>query len=615
MHQGPSHRGENRSVPEAADRLIRLHHALDRTRAPAASFFLERALALTHLGETDLALRDLDLARSIDPEDPTLLALRCKLAADRPPTAEDRVAARELITHPTASAALRHHALPCLDPADLPKVATHLHPTCLRVIVLKRPEDEITLQGSDADDHLDLLRAPGSAKVDCVDLVVARRAGQDRSLTLGVRGQSQRIEVPALPAPQPAPVLGTGDPAWLWIVMPLHDGGDALAAALSSVLAELKTHPAARLILVDDGSHRPETAARLKDCMARAPGQVQLLRNEVGSGFTAAVNLGLSAIGPGPVLLLNSDVWLPAGTLARLRAHLDDPEIGTVTPLSNSAGSFSLLGPGVLAAMPAPALCDRLAAAAARLNPGLAIDVPCGNGFALLISEACLRAVAPLSTVYESGYYEDVDLCLRASRLGWRHVAAADCFVGHVGSVTYGAQKRALVARNRRRLHQRFPDHAATYARFTALDPLAEARHRLLAALAPDWVPHPQPEPARAEGVRQIRLPDVAGGPVLLPSLTPLPRVLETARFARLRPVPATALVAAGLAIDPDHSLHLTQAPDGHAILLTDTASRATLAALPLGPFSAAASRAFEAQVLAHHGSQKGKTRSDAVST
>lgn len=614
MHRGQAHEGGNRIVPEAVDRLIRLHQALDRTRAPAASFLLERALALTHLGETELALRDLDLARAIDPEDPTLLALRCKLAANRRPAAGDSAAALELITHPSASGTLRHHALPCLASVDMPRITAHLRPTCLRVIVLKRSEDAITLQGGDARDHLDLLRAPGTAAVDCVELVLTRRAGQARNLRLCVRGTEQTIEVPPLSQPRPAPDLGTGDNAWLWIIMPLHDGGDALAAALASVLAEVKAQPEARLILVDDGSQRPETAACLNACVAQAPDQVQVLRNATAGGFTAAVNRGLAAIGQGPVLLLNSDIWVPAGTLARLRAHLDDPEIGTVTPLSNSAGSVSLLGPGLLAPMPPPAICDQLAAAAARLNPGLAIDVPCGNGFALLISEACLRAVAPLSTVYESGYYEDVDLCLRASRLGWRHLAATDCFVGHVGSVTYGVQKRALVARNRRRLHQRFPDHAAIYAAFTALDPLAEPRQRLLAALAADWVPHPQPEPDLAEGLRQLRLPDIAGGPVLLPSLTPLPRALETARFARLRPVPATALVAAGLAIVPDHPLRLTQAPGDDAILLSDPTAQAPLATLPGGPLAAATSRAFEAQVLAHHDSQKGKNRSDAVS-
>lgn len=550
----------------------------------------------------------------LDPAHPQGLALICQLAvAGGAPVADSHAVALDLLASPFATLRQRRHALEALDPAQLPRLLRLPLPTTERLTLLQSASAGVTLEGKHPQDHLSTLGRSRKGDTLALDLLVSRAATLPRELVLSQGTAPQQLSIAALPAPA-APLNPSAEVAPLWVIMPLRDGGAALEQALRSTLADLAALPEARLILVDDGSTEPRTAEALIRAQ-RAPG-VTVLRTLGGLGFTGAVNAGLQQVGRGPVLLLNSDIWLPPGSLSRMLAHLSDPEVGTVTPLSNNAGSFCLLAPGKPAAMPDPALCDRLAEAAARLNPGLAIETPSGNGFAMLISEPCLRAIGPLSNLYESGYYEEVDFCLRATARGWRHVAAMDCFVGHVGSVTYGAAKRRLVSANALRLDQRFPRYAASYAAFAALDPLATARNRLLEALRPDWQPQPLPaaDPPHP-GSATILLAPPPSLPLVLPwHGEALPAALHPQAFPGLRVVAESALTAGGLRLDPGHALGLRPAPDGQSVQLCHGQPAQVLASFPCDGADPATVEASILALAKHHAAPPAEDRPDALS-
>jgi GT2 family glycosyltransferase len=404
-----------------------------------------------------------------------------------------------------------------------------------------------------------------------------------------------------MPRTSPAPALpqpSAADVAPIWVIMPLKDGGLALRGALDSLLADLECVPGARVVLVDDGSADPETLALLTHAAARQ--DVRVVRSTRQLGFTAAVNLGLRHIGRGPVLLLNSDVRVPRHSISRLLAHLGEDDIGTVTPLSNNAGSFCLLGQGKPFPMPSPQMCEDLAAAAYAANTKIAVDVPNGNGFAMLISEPCLRAIGSLSGVYDSGYYEEVDFCLRAAMRGWRSVAATDCFIGHVGSVTYGAQKQQLVAANLRRLLQRFPAYAQTYAAFDALDPLLVSRTRILQAVAVGAFA-PSDAPTAAPPIA-ITLPPQPTAPVLLPCTDAVSSAMFKRQFRSLRLCRQASLSAAGLTVDPGHQLYLTPAGNTGDVSLYDAAGTTPILHFQSADADDADFDTFETTVLTFHG-------------
>lgn len=536
------------------DRLLALQAALHATPEAAASSFVERAALLQRIGARAEAAADAEHAHRLDPADPRAMALFCRLADESPPAPHQHDIAVALLASPFASNAERQTALGLIDTAHLPLVLRHDLPLTVRLTLVHGRSDALALDGTGPQDQVLPLGQDKARGVFAVDCLIARPECAARQVTLHLNQQEQCVEIAAVRTTEPLTVKPCVPAARLTILMPVKDGGQVLADCLRSTLDELSRLDGGRLVIVDDGSTQTATM-ELLDCTA-ARADVTLIRSRGGLGFTAAVNLGLRHIGAGPVLLLNSDVWVPAGTFARMLQHLREADVGTVTPLSNNAGSFCLLGPGKPAHMPAPDVCEILAQAADRHNSGCAIDVPSGNGFAMLISQECLRAVGPLSGIYESGYYEEVDFCLRATLRGWRHVAATDCFVGHVGSLTYGATKQRLTSANFRRLQQRFPHYADLYQGFVALDPLATARRRILAELGPDRPLNPIDEHfPRPDAGGRVLLPSGNGNPVVLPCQGGIHAIVMKHRFRRLRVVPRLQLHAAGVALHPGHNL------------------------------------------------------------
>lgn len=229
-------------------------------------------------------------------------------------------------------------------------------------------------------------------------------------------------------------------------------------------------------LVIDDASPEQE----LRKCLAglAAEGEITLIRHDSNRGFTASANAGLMRAAGRDVILLNSDALLPHGGIARLRAWLDrDERIGTVTPFSNDATILSY--PSVTHPNPAPhrregASLDRIFASLP--DAGL-IDLPTGNGFCMAIRGDCLLQTGLLNVaVFAQGYGEENDFCCRATALGWRHVAATDLFVCHIGSVSFGRTRTLLLERNLRMLNALHPGYDRAVARFIASDPLAPIR-------------------------------------------------------------------------------------------------------------------------------------------
>ncbi|MDA9499504.1 hypothetical protein XI05_18970 [Bradyrhizobium sp. CCBAU 11357] len=259
------------------------------------------------------------------------------------------------------------------------------------------------------------------------------------------------------------------------IIVPIYDDFEATRRCLECLMQAVHDHDRIMVVLVDDATP-DERIAALLDSVATAP-NVHLIRNSHNLGFIGAVNRALHATPCGDVILLNADTVVPKGFALRLNeAAYSAPDIGTVTPLSNNGEATSL--PLAFTANPLPPI-ERVAhldAIAARVNAGRVVDMPDGIGFCLYITRQCLDAVGGLSDHYHRGYLEDVDLCLRARQHGFRNVCAPSVYVGHAGSASFRAEKRALVVLNLARLRLRFPDYRSESATFKALDPLKSSR-------------------------------------------------------------------------------------------------------------------------------------------
>jgi GT2 family glycosyltransferase/glycosyltransferase involved in cell wall biosynthesis len=276
------------------------------------------------------------------------------------------------------------------------------------------------------------------------------------------------------PAAAPAAQPPAGE-APLTVVVPVHNAFAELAVCLRS-LARHTTQPAS-LLLIDDASTDPRIGELLE--MAAGFGGVRVLRNVENMGFTATVNRALRSC-IGDLVLLNSDTEVGPRWLEQLHARAySAPDIGTVTPVSDNAGAFSV--PRVDAPNPLPA--DLSVADAARLlaahGSAAVAETPTGSGFCLYVKRAVIESVGEFDAeAFPRGYGEENDFCMRALRHGWRHVVDGTTFIHHERESSFGAAKAALSAAARARLDERHPDYTARVRAFVASAEMDEIRDR-----------------------------------------------------------------------------------------------------------------------------------------
>jgi GT2 family glycosyltransferase/glycosyltransferase involved in cell wall biosynthesis len=283
----------------------------------------------------------------------------------------------------------------------------------------------------------------------------------------------RRIE--PLPAYVTVPTPGRPARRPVNIVIPVFAGLKETLDCLRSVVATAP--PSAVITVVDDMTPDAELRDALENAARR--GLFTLVRNTTNLGFPGAANRGLRLHRDRDVILLNADTEVYPGWVERLGAAAYGGEhIGTVTPFGESGSILTY------ASRPSEALSAADAARAdtiaRRVNAHQVVDLPVGVGFCLYLRRACLNDAGEFDELgFGRGYGEENDLCLRARRRGWRHVAATDVFVRHVGGRSYGKERETLRRRNELVLNYRHPGYASLVAEFSSRDPLRAARRAL----------------------------------------------------------------------------------------------------------------------------------------
>ena len=211
------------------------------------------------------------------------------------------------------------------------------------------------------------------------------------------------------------------------------------------------------VIVVDNASPRPGIEAVVRD----VPG-VRLIQRRRNGGFSAGVNTGLRAARGEAMLVLNPDTTLaPGAALSLLETLHTDPDIGIVGPrLLNPDGSLQLSCrrfPGFSTALfnrysLATRVLPRNRYSAAYLmtdwDHTVTRDVDWLSGAAMLLSQRALTRVG----LFDEHYFfaiEDVDLCQRMHRAGYRVVYEPRAVVTHlIGGSSRTAANRVILARH-----------------------------------------------------------------------------------------------------------------------------------------------------------------------
>jgi GT2 family glycosyltransferase len=259
------------------------------------------------------------------------------------------------------------------------------------------------------------------------------------------------------------------------VIIPVYKGLLQTRRCIDSVLRSAQATPF-EVVAIDDASPDPEISRHLREMAEQ--GRITLLRNESNLGFVHSVNRGMALHAERDVVLLNSDTEVANDWLDRLRrCACGQPDVGTVTPFSNSATICSYPFEGWTKGLPGTlglAALDRLFATA---NAGRTVELPTAVGFCMYIRRACLDRVGLFDADrFGRGYGEENDFCMRAAGAGWRNVLAGDVFVYHEGAVSFAEERSALTENAGKALADLHPYYVRKVREFVVRDPASALR-------------------------------------------------------------------------------------------------------------------------------------------
>jgi N-acetylglucosaminyl-diphospho-decaprenol L-rhamnosyltransferase len=219
-------------------------------------------------------------------------------------------------------------------------------------------------------------------------------------------------------------------------VLVTYESAEDLPTCLSSLPEAAAPHEL-EVVVVDNASSDDSTG------VARSLG-VKVIENPGNLGYGTAVNRGAAEDAAPWLLIANPDLRLQPGSLARLLATAEaDATIGCVGPrLRNPDGTDyptgrrfpSLLVGGLHALVgtvwPANPATRRYHQT--DLDRSRAATVDWVSGACMLLRRSAWDEVGGFDPAYFM-YFEDMDLCLRLARAGWRVVLEPRATVDHVG--------------------------------------------------------------------------------------------------------------------------------------------------------------------------------------
>jgi len=225
-----------------------------------------------------------------------------------------------------------------------------------------------------------------------------------------------------------APAMGPGSAS---IVVVTYNGLVFNRLCLESVLAHTGECDF-ELIVVDNGSDDGTRAYLAK--LAEADARLRVLFNGRNMGFAPACNQGLGLAQGEHLVLLNNDTMVPPGWLPPLLAHLADPGVGLVGPVTNRIGNEAEIETSYRT------WGEFLATARRRSQEhrGEWLEMRTPAMFCLAMRAQTHRHLGALDERYEVGLLEDDDYADRAREAGYQQRCAEETLVHHFGEASFG---------------------------------------------------------------------------------------------------------------------------------------------------------------------------------
>lgn len=237
--------------------------------------------------------------------------------------------------------------------------------------------------------------------------------------------------------------------AFVGVVVVSYNDAEEIADCLTSIAEQTGKGIRIQAIVVDNNSQDDSV-------VIAASYKAVVIANGKNLGFAKAVNMGAKkayGLGCDTILIFNPDaVLLPGSLQAMLKVLRSSEDIGAVGPLMvHSDGSLAnkgyyLKAPTLLTvtcfstwlrpwALKHPSLVKRYEESALT-DKSSQTDVEQIPGACLLVSKKDLRRIGLLDEEFAI-WFEDVEWCYRARKMGYRLVFCPDAHVVHEGGVSF----------------------------------------------------------------------------------------------------------------------------------------------------------------------------------
>lgn len=241
------------------------------------------------------------------------------------------------------------------------------------------------------------------------------------------------------------------------IIIPIYNAFEETQQCIKSVI-EHTTTPY-DVLLINDCSPDERIKPYL-DSINEKYSQINVIHSEENHGFVTTVNIGLKNT-DNDVILLNSDTIVTSKWLQKLKiAAYTDKIIGTVTPVSNNAGAFSVPIRSQENKIPDILGLEIVSSVVEKSSKRLEITSPTGNGFCLYIKRDVIEDVGYFDDdTFGRGYGEENDFCMRALRNGWTNSIDETTYIYHKGSSSFSSEAEELCQSHLKILNEKYPDY------------------------------------------------------------------------------------------------------------------------------------------------------------
>lgn len=257
------------------------------------------------------------------------------------------------------------------------------------------------------------------------------------------------------------------------VIIPVYNGVEHLKRLVPSILAN--TSQPHRFIFIDDCSPDKEALRYIERTMSDRDDTL-ILKNQQNMGFTGSIVKAAEHVKSSVFVLLNSDTVVPENWLERMVApFLEDKQIGSTTPFSNSAVYFSYPNFGAdhkvkneTEFLAPDAIFRRINDRGSDIN-----EFVVGVGFCMGIRKYCWDKFGGFDVQsFGKGYGEECDWCMRILSHGYKNVIVPNLFVYHNHGGSFNAEEKiALGKAHTKILNERWNAYMGSIAKYADADP------------------------------------------------------------------------------------------------------------------------------------------------